>query len=762
MSNNKVSDILGPVDSAFYYVDRPETPMNIGSLMIFEGKIDYDQLLKLIDSRMHHAPLYRKKIIQAPMRLGQPIWVYDPDFYIENHVFKVTIDPPGSDEQLRKLAGNIVSGMLDRHKPLWEIHLIEGLENNRTGMVFKVHHCMVDGLSAVEIFSLLFDFTPDVKPIPKKPVYDPPYLPSRSKLVTDAVRVELPHKWHVMKKISSDLTSVGVILRDKEKRRRALVGLANLVNDNMRPIKKLPINGTNTGRLTLGYAEFSLAEVRAIKSSQQSSVNDVMLSVLGHALELYSKSHDANPKQDFTRVLVPVNMRAEDEKGQFGNRISVLPIDIPFGIEKPLDRLKIVTERTNVMKQSALSITLDMVLSLPSLAPAVFQPIIWSAAPTAFAFLAHTWCTNVAGPQIPMYVLGHELLHSYGYFPLNPSMGMACVVMSYNQKITMTIIADSGIVPKVMELKEHLETAYLALRKAAKVQVMEPIALERPSPKNSSTPAKPAMEKTTTSPTPTVVNAGPAVTESRPEAVPAVIPTVTAKTVDIESVSLSHTSNPLKSNPIAAVKSEVMAETQTATISEVLVAEMTETEPPVLPTINTTPIEATVIHAQTENRSNGKAIETALDEEDDETELMPSANGDLSLFSEAWAQAYQKVINTSVSYYEASKKWEAGSLAFVIKASPTDGFPEDAAVLLDLYHGKCREAHRLPLFQVEREAAFIIEGDYRSWMKVLGGKAQPLTMLMRGKLKLKKGSMSKLMPFTKSAQELVNCARGIS
>ncbi len=339
MSQRSSLKILGPVDTAFYYVDRPETPMNIGAVNIFDGKIEFDAFLKMVESRIYRAPLYQQRVVQAPLTLGQPSWVLDPAFDIRNHVFCAELPAPGSEEQLRELSGQLVSGMLDRSKPLWEIYLINGLEGGRSAMLFKVHHCMVDGLSAVELFTLLMDLTPEPPPLEEPPIYNPPDLPSQLELISRAIRSDLPHRWGVLRKLGSDVGRLGSVLIDTEKRRQTFVGVANLINDNLSRIKQLPINGQNTGRMTLGWAEFPLEEIHAIRTPHHASVNEVMLTVLGGALDRYLQKRVPRVDQRFLRAIVPVNMRQEEEKHDYGNRISVVTVDIPLGIRNPLERL---------------------------------------------------------------------------------------------------------------------------------------------------------------------------------------------------------------------------------------------------------------------------------------------------------------------------------------------------------------------------------------------------------------------------------------
>ncbi|NJL56396.1 wax ester/triacylglycerol synthase family O-acyltransferase, partial [bacterium] len=471
---------LGPVDTAFLHVESEESPMNIGAVSLFDGHISYEQLVQLIDSRIYQAPIYQKRLLQDPMQLGPVKWVYDPDFHVRRHVFQRDLPAPGDDDALRSLVGELLSDTLNRAKPLWEMYLINGLQGDRSAIFFKLHHCMVDGLEAVELFALMLDFTPEIQPMRRKPLYDAPYLPTKSEQLIDGLREDLPHKVSILNKLRHDFEKVGALMTDKERRRRAFVGAANLLNDNLGLIHKLPINGQNTGQQALAWAEFSLAEVRAIKATRKASVNDVMLTVLAAGLGRYAQAQrvDFNA-QPFLRVLIPVSMRDDDDKGKFGNRISVLPIDVPLVTSDPMERLEATAHYTTTMKDSSLSIGLDIILTLPSLMPVGLQPFVWKLAPVAFSVLAHTWCTNVAGPQIPLYLLGNQLLGSYGFFPLNPSMGLACVVTSYNQRIAMTLVADKGIVPDVEVVARYLEEAYIELREAAKVTPREPVMLEQ-------------------------------------------------------------------------------------------------------------------------------------------------------------------------------------------------------------------------------------------------------------------------------------------
>lgn len=671
---HEYSAILGPVDSAFYYVERPETPMNIGALTIFDGKVDFDELVKHIDSRLHQIPRYRDKVIQAPFNLGQPTWIPDPNFYIGNHVKRVCLDAPATEAELHTLAGKLLSCVLDRSRPLWKIYVIEGMPD-QTALFFKVHHCMVDGLAAVELFTFLMDVRKETPPEPPahKPLFDPHPLPNPVELTVDSFVRDVRQQFHMLRKLSTETLRLGTMFTDREKRLKMLVAVAHLLNNNLRPIRKLPINGRNSGLETMVWAEFPLDEIHAIRAQCGASVNDVMLALLTKAIERYTNELGGT-EQSFLRVLVPVNVRDEDEKGEYGNRISVLPVDTPFNIPDPLEHLKAVTRASKVMKESSLAFSVDLLLTLPSLLPALAHLPLWNVAPAAFSLLAHLWCTNVAAMPVPVYLLGHEMKRVYGFFPLNPSMGLASVIVSYNGRITISLIADQAIVKEPSKLVDYLTDAYYDLagklpeRKVAERAEAEVMALppKEVVSKNgySSEPVK--IEPVKVEPLPIIVQPG------------AGLP-----------VGLPVTVEPLQQS------------------APILVRERCK------------------------------------------------------LFSDGWAKLLQEEINRSESYRSVSLNWTAGSLAFVMETTPNHGFDTPAAVWFDLYRGVCRSARALSLHEAMQEAVFVIQGAYPAWMDVLSGKAAPLLMLTNGRLKLKKGTLLRLLPHTRSAGELVHCAQRV-
>ncbi|MCC6616253.1 MAG: wax ester/triacylglycerol synthase family O-acyltransferase [Anaerolineae bacterium] len=734
----RYASILGPVDSAFYYVETPETPMNIGALTIYEGKVDFEAFVNLIQARLHLAPRYFQRIMQAPFRLGQPTWVTDPTFYIYNHVKRVVLAEPASEAQLRAKVGELLSRTLDRNKPLWEIYFIEGLEAS-TAVFFKVHHCMVDGLAAVDLFTMLMELDSRIPVLEDKQEFSAPNLPDPATLTWDSLQRDVLHRFNMLDKLSKDVTRVAFNLFDTNQRLKMLIGVAHLLNSTLSPIRKLPINGANSGKQQMIWGAFSLDEVHDLRRKTGASVNDVMLTVMTAGVERYSRRRHMN-EQAFMRILVPFNVRAEEEIGNYGNRISVLPIDVPFGVADPLERLRAATRYSKAMKDSSLSLTMDMILTLPSLLPSLVQPSIWGVAPVAFSILAHTWCTNVAAPPAPVYLLGHQLKQVYGYFPLNPTMGVAGVIVSYNGQITLSLVVDEAIIPDPQTLENDLREAYAELRRAAGLPDAIP-----PAPAKEEKPAPETVVSTNGVP---------------PEAKPKPVASTPGVDGDKAPTAASAPANgvPSESKPVPVISDSAAQPTVASAEAETPAAQAEsdlESETEATSAVEAAP-EAVGAVEKPDATMSGAAPQAAK-----------SPNGSVpqpvahKLFSDEWAKAFREVINHSDEYRRAGANWTAGSLIFTMNAAPMHDFPQAASVYLNLHRGECRDAYAIDSRAASQQGDFIIAGDYAAWMEVLSGRTSPLVMLTTGRLMLRKGSLLKLLPHTRSATELVNCARRV-
>lgn len=466
MAQSGLSRRLSAQDAAFLYFERPEAPMHIGSIAIFDGEFSTDAFRERIASKLHLIPRYLQRVVPAPFNLAHPTWEWDPGFDINRHILREKIDPPGSDAQLMELAAKIFAGMLDRNKPLWEIHVVEGLEGGRTALVSKVHHCLVDGVSGIELLMIVLDVSPDPPPAPEARPFDPPPIPGPAERLLDAFFDNLAARVDSMAALQRGI--VDAIATGGSAGRTVLKALETAVPYFAVPGPRAPFNKPFGGGRKFAGSEISFQEVRAIRAACGGTVNDVVLTVLGGALGRYLEMHGLPTEGRIMRVLTPVNVRREDERGKLGNRISMLLVEVPVGIRDPIERLKDIVRKTESLKRNNIADGIEMMGDALTGGPAPLLAAI-GRLPLPPNTVGNIVCTNVPGPMIPLYTMGRRLIAHYPLVPIAWEMGIGCGVTSYDQKLYFGLIADSQAAPDVHRLKEFLDQAYVELRAAAGV-----------------------------------------------------------------------------------------------------------------------------------------------------------------------------------------------------------------------------------------------------------------------------------------------------
>ncbi len=462
---------LSPQDAAFLFFDSEEAPLNLGAVGIFEGEIPYDRFVENVLSKLHLVPRYRQRAVPAPFNVGRPTWECDPDFDIYRHIYRVRLPPPGSDEQLMDLAARVHQGRLDRSKPLWEIYFVEGLQGGRTGMVSKVHHCLVDGVAGIELLMITLDVSPEPAPTPPPAEpYEPPPIPGWSSLFVDALLDGLSERldrWAGMQHGLVDLALGGDITRARRVRRALEVAIPYFAL----PVDRAPFNQPLSGQRKLTGSDFSFDEVRAIRRACGGTVNDVVLAVLGGALGRYLELRGQPAVGRLMRILTPVNVRRQDESGAMGNRVSMLLVEVPVGPGDPVERVRVIAGRTGPLKRGRVAdgveALADALLGMPAPLVAAFAAV--GPPPNSVANMV---CTNVPGPMIPLYTVGHRMLAGWPIVPLGWEMGIGCAVTSYNHRLYFGLMADARAAPDVHRLKELLDESYMELRTAAGVPEM--------------------------------------------------------------------------------------------------------------------------------------------------------------------------------------------------------------------------------------------------------------------------------------------------
>jgi len=473
MSQPVLNRRLTSVDASFLYFEKKEAPMHIGSVSVFEGEIPFDDFVAMVNSKMHLLPRYQQVVTPDPFGIGHPTWEFDDYFDIKRHIFKVQIDAPGGEKELVDLAGQIFTPTMDRRKPLWDIHLVYGLEGKRTAMIARVHHCMVDGVSGVDLLKIVLDISrevPKILPQPDCPPRSP--RPDTTRQFFDSLLGNMQEGMNRWMEFQTGLMNLTQALMN-EQSRRSMRETSGTLTQLAAPVSLLPFNRACSGNRKLVWSTFSFAEARAIRAALGGTVNDVVLTTLSGAVARYAKLHGQKTERRQVRVMVPVSLRQEDQRGALGNLVSMLPVEIPLDLANPIERFRQINQKTTSMKSGRVAEGLNLFTALMGILPAPVQAFAGALATTpvpAFNMVS----TNVPGPQVPLYAMGKRMIAYYPYVPVGYAIGCGCAIMSYDQHLYFGLTSDTQAMPDVEKLKEALEESFIELRAAAGVEEIKP------------------------------------------------------------------------------------------------------------------------------------------------------------------------------------------------------------------------------------------------------------------------------------------------
>src|ERR687893_1248616 len=446
-------DRLSPVDASFLAQEHQASHMHVGAIAVFEGPPPaYDDFIEGLESRLHLVPRYRQKLAEPRFEMGRPFWVDDPRFNIEYHVRHTGLPRPGSEEQLRQLAGRIFSQRLDRSKPLWELWLVQGLEDNRFALISKTHHSLVDGVSGVDIATVLFD----LQPVPAEPEgeddWTPEPVPSDVDLVAEWFKGLARTPFSLAGRAIGALQNPG---RSAAQARHAAEGIGDVLWAGLNPSPDVPLNVEIGPHRRVVWVRSALADFKAIKNALGGTVNDAVLAVVAGALGRWLRTRGVRTEGIELRALVPVSIRTQDEQGSLGNRIAAMRGPLPVYVKDPVERLRQVQESMGNLKQSKQALGAEVIAGLTDFAP---PTLLAQASRLNFSTrLFNLIVTNVPGPQFPLYLLGRELeeIVPVAFLPENHSLAVA--IMSYNGRVNFGLLADYDAMPDVDEVAADLE-----------------------------------------------------------------------------------------------------------------------------------------------------------------------------------------------------------------------------------------------------------------------------------------------------------------
>ncbi len=466
-----VYDRLTALDRVFLDVEGPNTHMHVAGIFLFEGAavrmpeggIDIERVRQYVASRLHLIPRYRQRIARIPVE-NHPVWVDDPRFNVEYHVRHTCLPPPGDDRQLKRLCGRIISQQLDRGKPLWEIWVVEGLEHDRIALISKVHHCMVDGVSGVDLLQVLLSKTPE-KEFDPAPAWYPNETPSGGRLLRDALvrRVSMP--------VAAARAVAGAVREPEltlERARDTASGLVASARSTLTQATDTPINQPIGPHRRFDWVGFDIDEVRRVKKALGGTVNDVVLATVSGAVGRFLAQRGVSTQHldqmDF-RAFCPVSVRTAAERGTLGNRVSALIARIPIAERDPTRRFARVVEVMGDLKRSRQALSGSVLTSVSEwTAPTLFS----AAARLGSAYrAANVVVTNVPGPQVPLYLLGARMTESYPIVPLMATQCLGIALFSYAGGLYWGFNADWDAVPDLHDFVVAIDASFRELCDAA-------------------------------------------------------------------------------------------------------------------------------------------------------------------------------------------------------------------------------------------------------------------------------------------------------
>jgi diacylglycerol O-acyltransferase / wax synthase len=445
------SDRLTGLDASFLHLERSGAHMHVASTMIFQGPPPtHAEFRDHIASRLHLVPRFRQKLRNVPLHQGRPVWVDDPHLNLEYHVRQTALPAPGSEEQLRNLASRIFSQQLDRSKPLWELWLVEGLREGRFAIVGKSHHALVDGVSGVDITTVLFDLDAEPQGTPASP---PPWLarpePGDWKLLSDALRERLTSPGEIYRGFRAALRGPRQVLRGIGATSKML-GAATAAPDTVFNVEIGP-------HRRFAIAQTSLADLKAVKDAHGGTVNDVILAIVAGALGRYLRARGHDTEDLEMRAMVPVSVRAAEEHGALGNRISAMMAPLPVWCEDPVERVHLVTEAMGDLKASGQAVGAEILTKITDFAPTTIASQAARLQPAQRFF--NLVVTNVPGPQFPLYVLGREMESIFPMVPLARRQALCVGIMSYNGQVNFGLVGDYDAMADLDSFALDLEAA---------------------------------------------------------------------------------------------------------------------------------------------------------------------------------------------------------------------------------------------------------------------------------------------------------------
>jgi diacylglycerol O-acyltransferase len=460
-------DRMSPQDASFLHMEDDVSHMHIASVGIFEGpEPPFADIVSMIDSKLDLVPRYRRVVRTVPLGLGRPVWVDDPHFNIEYHLRHTALPSPGGEAELRKLVGRVMSQPLDRAKPLWEIWVVEGLEEGHWAVMAKTHHAMVDGVSGTDLLALIMDISPEPS-VPERTTWIPQPTPSGLQLAAQASIELLRSPYEQIQALRSAAAVPRQALGEAREVVKGLSAMTGLVRRT--PLSTL--NGPLGSHRRYAWASTVVSDIKTIRKGLGGTFNDVVLTAITNGFrELLVERGESVDR--VVRTLVPVSVRARDDRGRavgdgtLQNKVSAMFAELPVSIADAAERLRAVSSQMEGLKESKQAVAGEALTSMSGFAPPMLLALGMRLSTRIPQRNVNTVTTNVPGPQIPLYVCGRRMLKAYPYVPLAGQVRVGIAIFSYNGEVNFGVTGDYDTTADLDVLCRGIEDGITQLLKA--------------------------------------------------------------------------------------------------------------------------------------------------------------------------------------------------------------------------------------------------------------------------------------------------------
>ncbi len=436
-------DRLSPLDASFLHVEDDVSHMHIAAIGIFEGPAPrYPDVVDMVRGKLPLVPRYRQVVRFVPLDLGRPVWVDDPHFNIDYHLRHTALPSPGAEAELRALVGRVMAQQLDRSKPLWEIWMVEGLEQGRWALLSKTHHALVDGVAGSDLLAVMMDTSPQAAPAVEDDWHPRP-APSDVTLAIGAATDLVRSPYEQIRALRASTRVPRAALHRAGEVAHGLSAMAGMV----RPTPISSLNGPLGPHRRYAWASTTVDDIKRVRKGLGGAFNDVVLAAITNGFRELLRSRGESVER-VVRTLVPVSVRPRGPgamavgDGTFENKVSAMFAMLPVGIDDPADRLHAISVQMAGLKESKEAVAGEALTSLSGFAPPMLLALGMRLATRVAQRNVNTVTTNVPGPQLPLYVAGRRMITAYPYVPLAGQVRIGLAIFSYDGQVTFGITGD--------------------------------------------------------------------------------------------------------------------------------------------------------------------------------------------------------------------------------------------------------------------------------------------------------------------------------